>query len=71
MPSTLSRIMREHTEATGRRIGPLRSVALRLWPWFWQHRGGFFAAHCHCNEDGRYEWTLEESLAVPSALRGL
>jgi 8-oxo-dGTP diphosphatase len=32
-----------------------------LWPWFWQHRGGFFAAHCHCHPDGRNEWTLEES----------
>ena len=33
----------------------------RIWPWFWQHRGGFFAAHCHCHADGRDEWTLEES----------
>ena len=33
----------------------------RLWPWFWQHRGGFFAAHCHCRPDGINEWTLEES----------
>ena len=33
----------------------------RIWPWFWQHRGGFFAAHCHCHQDGRNEWTLEES----------
>ena len=33
----------------------------RLWPWFWQHRGGFFAAHCHCLVDGRNEWTLEQS----------
>lgn len=32
----------------------------RIWPWFWQHRGGFFAAHCHCGPDGRNEWTLEE-----------
>src|SRR2546426_8336390 len=32
-----------------------------IWPWFWQHRGGFFAAHCHCHSDGRNEWTLEES----------
>ncbi len=34
-----------------------------IWPWFWQHRGGFFAAHCHCHPDGRNEWTLEESCA--------
>ena len=33
----------------------------RLWPLFWQHRGGFFAAHCHCFADGRSEWVLEES----------
>ncbi len=33
----------------------------RIWPWFWQHRGGFFAAHCHCYPDGRNEWTLQES----------
>ena len=33
----------------------------RIWPWFWQHRGGFFAAHCHCRADGVNEWTLEES----------
>jgi 8-oxo-dGTP diphosphatase len=33
----------------------------RIWPWFWQHRGGFFAAHCHCHPEGRNEWTLEES----------
>ena len=33
----------------------------RIWPLFWQHRGGFFAAHCHCHEEGRHEWTLEES----------
>jgi 8-oxo-dGTP diphosphatase len=31
-----------------------------IWPWFWKYRGGFFAAHCHCYADGRYEWTLEE-----------
>jgi 8-oxo-dGTP diphosphatase len=33
----------------------------QIWPWFWQHRGGFFAAHCHCHADGRNEWRLEES----------
>ncbi len=46
----------------------------RIWPWFWQHRGGFFAAHCHCHADGRNEWTLEESQATqgwPLALPGL
>ena len=34
----------------------------QIWPLFWRHRGGFFAAHCHCCPDGRNEWTLEESL---------
>src|ERR1039457_2245265 len=32
----------------------------RIWPWFWQYRGGFFAAHCHCHLDGRNDWALEE-----------
>ncbi len=47
-------------EAIGRLKLPLTDRE-RLWPWFWQHRGGFFAAHCHCHADGRNEWTLEES----------
>ncbi len=34
----------------------------QIWPWFWQHRGGLFAAHCHCRSDGKNEWTLEESV---------
>lgn len=32
-----------------------------IWPWFWQYRGGFFAAHCRCHSDGHNEWTLEEA----------
>jgi 8-oxo-dGTP diphosphatase len=35
----------------------------QIWPWFWQFRGGFFAAHCHCHADGRNDWHLEESWA--------
>jgi len=35
----------------------------QIWPLFWQHRGGFFAAHCHCQPDGTNLWTVEESLA--------
>jgi 8-oxo-dGTP diphosphatase len=35
----------------------------QIWPWFWRHRYGFFAAHCHCHPDGRNDWTLEESIA--------
>lgn len=36
----------------------------RLWPLFWAHRRGFFAAHCHAGSGGRNEWTLEESKSV-------
>ncbi|MFM1942730.1 MAG: 8-oxo-dGTP diphosphatase [Verrucomicrobiota bacterium] len=35
-----------------------------IWPWFWEHRGGFFAAHCHCHEGGTFEWKLEEARHV-------
>lgn len=41
----------------------------QIWPWFWRHRGGFFAAHCHCHPDGRNEWTLEESRESPATTR--
>ena len=33
----------------------------RIWPLFWEHRSGFFAAHCHCHPKGRNAWTVEES----------
>lgn len=33
----------------------------KIWPWFRQFRGGFFAAHCHCHADGTNSWILEES----------
>jgi 8-oxo-dGTP diphosphatase len=32
-----------------------------IWPWFWQHRGGFFSAHCHYGQEGAMNWILEES----------
>jgi 8-oxo-dGTP diphosphatase len=35
----------------------------QLWPLFWRHRTGFFAAHCHCHPDGRNEWIIEESVS--------
>jgi hypothetical protein len=38
----------------------------KIWPWFWQFRGGFFSAHCHCHADGRNEWTLEEAFGKTS-----
>jgi len=34
----------------------------KIWPLFWEHRGGFFAAHCHCQANGTNIWTLEESV---------
>lgn len=33
----------------------------RIWPLFWQHRGGFFAAHCDCQTAAQHTWTLEAS----------
>lgn len=36
----------------------------KVWPLFWEHRGGFFAAHCHCHAGGRDEWTVEASTPV-------
>ena len=41
----------------------------RIWPWFWQHRAGFFAAHCHCHPDGRNDWTMEESIPPLARIR--
>lgn len=33
----------------------------QIWPLFWRHRGGFFAAHCHCHAGGQDVWIVEES----------
>jgi len=33
----------------------------KIWPLFWQHRGGFFAARCQIQPAGAQIWTLEES----------
>jgi len=33
----------------------------QIWPLFWRHRGGFFAAHCRCHAEGRNEWIVEET----------
>lgn len=38
-----------------------KTDAEQIWPLFWKHRGGFFAAHCHCQADGKQEWTIEET----------
>ena len=37
----------------------------QIWPLFWQHRAGFFAAHCHCTNGAPDEWTLEQSNPIP------
>lgn len=34
-----------------------------IWPLFWKHRGGFFAAHCRTMQGEPNYWTLEESIA--------
>ncbi len=43
-----------------------------IWPLFWRHRGGFFAAHCHVHPDGRRAWLVEETRkrrpAVPDTI---
>ncbi len=41
----------------------------QIWPLFWRHRGGFFAARCHCHPDGHDEWTVEQSTPAPMANR--
>jgi 8-oxo-dGTP diphosphatase len=38
----------------------------QIWPLFWRHRGGFFAASCHCSADGHNEWAIEESIPPKS-----
>lgn len=38
----------------------------QLWPLFWQHRGGFFAAHCDATPGGQNVWELHESRTVAS-----
>lgn len=32
-----------------------------IWPLFWKHRGGFFAAHCRTLPDGHNQWRVEET----------
>jgi 8-oxo-dGTP diphosphatase len=41
----------------------------QIWPLFWRHRGGFFAAHCRCHPTGGHTWTLEESRPLHPANR--
>ena len=37
----------------------------QIWPLFWKHRGGFFAAHCHCIDATEYRWELQEGITRP------
>jgi 8-oxo-dGTP diphosphatase len=32
-----------------------------IWPLFWQHRHGFFSAHCRTELNGLNHWTVEET----------
>jgi 8-oxo-dGTP diphosphatase len=41
--------------------------AEKIWPLFWAHRGGFFAAHCDCQPKAANLWTLEESVQTWSS----
>jgi 8-oxo-dGTP diphosphatase len=36
----------------------------QIWPLFWRHRGGFFAAHCRTDPGQPNHWTIEESIHV-------
>ena len=44
-----------------------RTDAEQIWPLFWRHRGGFFAAHCRCQLDGGNEWVIEEGTRLSSS----
>jgi len=33
----------------------------QIWPLFWTHRRGYFAAHCTCHVDGSAAWEILES----------
>lgn len=34
----------------------------QIWPLFWKHRGGFFAAHCHTAPGQPNHWLIEASI---------
>ena len=39
-----------------------------IWPLFWKHRGGFFAAHLDCTGD-QLTWTLEQAHTPPPLIK--
>jgi 8-oxo-dGTP diphosphatase len=46
-------------------LGSLRIPATdleKIWPLFWEHRGGFFAANCRTSPNSPNQWTIEESI---------
>jgi 8-oxo-dGTP diphosphatase len=52
------------------RLAVPRTDREMIWPLFWEHRGGFFAAHCHCRLDGNNEWAIEESVPARRGFDG-
>lgn len=42
----------------------------QIWPLFWKHRGGFFAAHCRCGVGERNEWRIEQSVPASDRIGG-
>ncbi len=64
---TLAALPQPHREGRFQFFGRSRLESLQvpaadremLWPLFWKHRGGFFAARCETSPRGN-NWTLEE-----------
>ena len=54
-----------HTREELETLAVPRTDREQIWPLFWRHRGGFFAAHCRCLNGERDEWILEQSQPVP------
>jgi hypothetical protein len=49
-----------HSRSSLNELALPRTDREQIWPLYWRHRGGFFAAHCRCLADGRHEWVLEQ-----------
>lgn len=65
----LTELPPEHEEGAFRWATPLELETLplpgtdreKIWPLFWHHRGGFFAANCLCTRDHPDDWTVLQS----------
>ena len=66
----IAKVLIEHNAEvciSGRNLEELNALNLpltdreQIWPLFWQHRGGFFAAHCRCTKGEPNKWNLEQS----------